>query len=250
MIILKHLLAEQTTATLYCKRDVLSRAEFSADKWKAIGIMSKRNIAGTNISSEHSIGNAIDWHGKKGPGDPVMQKLANYLVKNATKYNIVNVIYNNKIWNYPAGWHSYTGKNPHIDHVHVDFKRTKQSADKQKNNDAIQKAIWIIYNTITKYPQRHFKQFSSFFNDDEESASKYFNDLYSNKVNNPILKKIELSCTLEDRLSIESLRSACKQIYYMIKNGKTGSIPVEFYKWNKLANQYKLTIQNIKWNYM
>ena len=83
MISLKHLLAEQTSATKFCKQLVLSKPEFSADKWKAIGIWSKRNIAGTNTPSQHSTGNAIDWHGKKGPGDPVMQKLANWLVKNA-----------------------------------------------------------------------------------------------------------------------------------------------------------------------
>ena len=253
MISLKHLLAEQTTATIYCKRDVLSRAEFSADKWKAIGIMSKRNIAGTNTPSQHSIGNAIDWHGKKGPGDPVMQKLADYLVSNASKYNFVNVIYNKKIWNSPKGWHVYNGKNPHTDHVHVDFKRdilSNKNKNNQKNNDQLQRAIWIIYNTLTRYPDRHFKQFKTLFNDDEIKASSYFSKRYTDKINKPILKKIELSCSLEDRLNIENIRTACRKLYFLIKDGKNDKIPIEFYKWNKTTNRYKLTVQNIKWDYM
>jgi hypothetical protein len=256
MIILKHLLTEQTSATKFCKQLVLSKPEFSADKWKAIGIWSKRNIAGTNTPSQHSMGNAIDWHGKKGIGDPVMQKLANWLVKNADIIQAQNIIYNRKIWNPSQGWHAYSGVSPHTDHVHVDFKKVNATAniDNQKNNDLLQRAIWTIYNTITRYPERHFKQFKSWNplkgGDNEGAAAKYFSKLYTDKINQPILEKIELTSSLEDKLNIENIRNACIEIYYMIKNGKSGKIKIEFYKWNPTYKRYKLTNQTIDWNYM
>jgi len=256
MIILKHLLTEQTSATKFCKQLVLSKPEFSADKWKAIGIWSKRNIAGTNTPSQHSMGNAIDWHGKKGIGDPVMQKLANWLVKNADIIQAQNIIYNRKIWNPSQGWHAYSGVSPHTDHVHVDFKKVNATAniDNQKNNDLLQRSIWTIYNTITRYPERHFKQFKSWNplkgGDNEGAAAKYFSKLYTDKINQPILEKIELTSSLEDKLNIENIRNACIEIYYMIKNGKSGKIKIEFYKWNPTYKRYKLTNQTIDWNYM
>jgi hypothetical protein len=256
MITLKHLLTEQTSATKFCKQLVLSKPEFSADKWKAIGIWSKRNIAGTNTPSQHSMGNAIDWHGKKGIGDPVMQKLANWLVKNADIIQAQNIIYNRKIWNPSHGWHAYSGVSPHTDHVHVDFKKVNATAniDNQKNNDLLQRAIWTIYNTITRYPERHFKQFKSWNplkgGDNEGAAAKYFSKLYTDKINQPILEKIELTSSLEDKLNIENIRNACIEIYYMIKNGKSGKIKIEFYKWNPTYKRYKLTNQTIDWNYM
>jgi len=256
MITLKHLLTEQTSATKFCKQLVLSKPEFSADKWKAIGIWSKRNIAGTNTPSQHSMGNAIDWHGKKGIGDPVMQKLANWLVKNADIIQAQNIIYNRKIWNPSQGWHAYSGVSPHTDHVHVDFKKINATAniDNQKNNDLLQRAIWTIYNTITRYPERHFKQFKSWNplkgGDNEGAAAKYFSKLYTDKINQPILEKIELTSSLEDKLNIENIRNACIEIYYMIKNGKSGKIKIEFYKWNPTYKRYKLTNQTIDWNYM
>ena len=256
MITLKHLLTEQTSATKFCKQLVLSKPEFSADKWKAIGIWSKRNIAGTNTPSQHSMGNAIDWHGKKGIGDPVMQKLANWLVKNADIIQAQNIIYNRKIWNPSQGWHAYSGVSPHTDHVHVDFKKVNATAniDNQKNNDLLQRAIWTIYNTITRYPERHFKQFKSWNplkgGDNEGAAAKYFSKLYTDKINQPILEKIELTSSLEDKLNIENIRNACIEIYYMIKNGKSGKIKIEFYKWNPTYKRYKLTNQTIDWNYM
>lgn len=256
MITLKHLLTEQTSATKFCKQLVLSKPEFSADKWKAIGIWSKRNIAGTNTPSQHSMGNAIDWHGKKGVGDPVMQKLANWLVKNADIIQAQNIIYNRKIWNPSQGWHAYSGVSPHTDHVHVDFKKVNATAniDNQKNNDLLQRAIWTIYNTITRYPERHFKQFKSWNplkgGDNEGAAAKYFSKLYTDKINQPILEKIELTSSLEDKLNIENIRNACIEIYYMIKNGKSGKIKIEFYKWNATYKRYKLTNQTIDWNYM
>jgi hypothetical protein len=259
MITLKHLLTEQTAATIYCKRDILSKPQFSANKWKSIGIWSNRNIGNTNRKSEHAFGNAIDWSGKGGVGDPVMQELANYLVSKADVYNIQNIIYNRKAWNSKQGWHTYKippGGSPHLDHVHVDFKKINATAniDNQKNNDLLQRAIWTIYNTITRYPERHFKQFKSWNplkgGDNEGAAAKYFSKLYTDKINQPILEKIELTSSLEDKLNIENIRNACIEIYYMIKNGKSGKIKIEFYKWNPTYKRYKLINQTIDWNYM
>lgn len=105
--------------TKNCLNDVLSQPQFKG-KWNQIGGYANRNIAGETTKSEHAFGNALDFHGKT---SDVMQTLADYLVSNATRLEAKNVIYNRKIWNSPRGWHPYTGQNPHIDHVHVDFIR-------------------------------------------------------------------------------------------------------------------------------
>jgi hypothetical protein len=109
-----------------CLEHVLSKPQFSG-KWSTIGGKAVRNIGTTSSPSEHALGNALDFHGKQGVGDPVMQELADYLVSNASSLSVKNVIYNKKIWNSPRGWHDYSwtsiGGSPHTDHVHVDFIR-------------------------------------------------------------------------------------------------------------------------------
>lgn len=86
-------------------------------KVSSFGICSCRPIDGTNEWSQHAYCNAEDIHGSPS----VMQNVANFLVKDHKKYDVCNVIYNHRIWNSPAGWHAYSGINPHTDHVHADF---------------------------------------------------------------------------------------------------------------------------------
>ena len=114
-----------TTPAIETLENILSQPQFKG-KWSTIGGKAVRTIAGETTMSEHSYGNALDFHGKKGNLDPIMQTLADYLVDNSSELKVKNVIYNYKIWNSPKGWHTYNtsgGKSPHTDHVHVDFIR-------------------------------------------------------------------------------------------------------------------------------
>lgn len=84
----------------------------------SFGICSCRSIVGSPGEwSQHAYCNAEDIHGTAA----VMQAVANFLVHEAGRLNVENVIYNRRIWNAGQGWHAYTGENPHTDHVHVDF---------------------------------------------------------------------------------------------------------------------------------
>jgi hypothetical protein len=112
-----------TDPAVDCLNNVLSQPQFKG-KWSNIWGYADRYVAGSKIKSEHSYGNALDYVAKGGDLDPTMQKLADYLVDNASELKVKNVIYNYKIWNSPKGWHDYDtsgGKSAHTDHVHVDF---------------------------------------------------------------------------------------------------------------------------------
>jgi len=255
MICLRHLITEQTAATKYCKQDVLSKSQFSADKWKAIGIFSNRNIGGTNIKSQHAFGNAIDWHGKKGTNDPVMQELADYLVDNASKYNIANVIYNRRAWSLNSGWTTYHGQSPHTDHVHVDFKRsvnTKNIAN-QKNNDIIQRAVWNMYNITTRFPEKYFKRFKGsawILGDDKPNeASQHLIALY-NEAWLEIFDDIISNTSPEDLKNIQLLNKAVKAVAKLIKDGDAGKISFKFKKWDPKLQQYKTIGQLFNWQFM
>lgn len=254
MIYLRNLIVEQTAATKFCKQDVLSKPEFSANKWSAIGIWSKRNIAGTNTPSQHSYGNAIDWHGAKGIGDPIMQELADYLVDNASKYHIANVIYNRKIWNQPNGWYHYSGQNPHTNHVHVDFKSSNsKNFVNQKNNDVIQRAVWNVYNITTRFPAKYFKRFKGspwIYGDDKpKEASKYLLALY--KLNwLDTFDEIITTASQEDLKNIELLNEAVKAVAKLIANGDSGKVSFKFKKWDSKQQQYKTIGQSFNWQFM
>lgn len=118
-------LGSLTDPAVDCLNNVLAQPQFKG-KWSNIWGYANRSVAGTSTKSEHSYGNALDYVGKKGNLDPIMQTLADYLVDNSSELKVKNVIYNYKIWNSPKGWHDYDtsgGKSPHTDHVHVDFIR-------------------------------------------------------------------------------------------------------------------------------
>jgi hypothetical protein len=255
MIHLKHLITEQTAAAKYCKQDVLSKSQFSADKWKAIGVWSKRNIAGTNTPSQHSFGNAIDWHGKAGPGDSVMQELADYLVTNASKYNIANVIYDRKIWNPKRGWNTYHGQSLHTDHVHVDFKRTGnvKNISKQQNNEIVQRAVWDMYNITTKFPEKYFKRFKGSAwipgDDKPKEAAQHLIALY--RLNwMDVFDKIISNASPEELKNIETLNKAVNAVSKLIQNGDSGKVSFKFKKWDSKQQQYKTIGQVFNWQFM
>ena len=97
-----------------------------------VGIFNKRNIAGTSTPSLHAEGRALDIGllvarpDEKVLGDQLFQ----LLIDNADELGLSEVIWNKKIWSTTNTTpHTYTGVNPHIDHVHVGFTRDGSQLD-------------------------------------------------------------------------------------------------------------------------
>jgi hypothetical protein len=104
----------------------LLRANFPAIR--KTGIYNDRNVAGTTKKSSHAEGRALDFHldatdpSQKALGD----RLFDAIINKADKIGVDNVIWNGQIWSVGkqvAGKRKYDGKNPHTDHVHVEFTR-------------------------------------------------------------------------------------------------------------------------------
>jgi len=261
MIVLKHLLTEQTEFTKFCKKDILSKSQFSADKWSSIQIWSNRKIAGSNTTSQHATGNAIDWFGKKGVGDPVMQQLTDYLYTNRYFYNIENLIYNRLIWNEGKGWHSYNGVNPHITHVHVDFKINKQSnLSNYKNakliNDKFQTALDDMYYVIVTNPEKYFSEYRSWnplskgIGDDEEGAAEQLKNAYNQLVYDPYIKKYYNNCTKSERANMDAFIKFYNALYQAIYNGRKFTANLTYYKWNSSTNKYVILSKKFVFDYL
>lgn len=82
------------------------------------GICSCRMIAGTSEWSQHAYCNAIDIHASAN----VMSELFYAMIREAERGRvpIAHIIHSYKIWEPGVGIHSYSGVNPHTDHVHID----------------------------------------------------------------------------------------------------------------------------------
>jgi hypothetical protein len=175
-----------TPAAESCAKHILNLPQFSKDKWSEVIGKGHSEIGKTGVTSEHADGNAIDWHGKQGIGDPVMQQLANYLANNANKLRVQYVIYAMKIWSSSQGWHTYKmpkGGDPHYNHVHVDFKRNKSkdntSKKEQPSEIKIHKVVATykndLYDMLILNPGKYFSNFRGWIlGDDEEKAYQYF----------------------------------------------------------------------------
>lgn len=95
--------------------DVFKQPQFSG--LGDIGAFNCRVVEGTSEYSDHSWGNAIDFTGSSN----LLQTLRDYLEKNAGKLNVKYVIYNRQISTAGKNRRAYTGSDPHILHLHVDF---------------------------------------------------------------------------------------------------------------------------------
>jgi hypothetical protein len=98
-----------------------------------LGIFVCRNIKGTNVRSAHAEGRALDiglradLPAEKFVGDQLFRTL----IDSARRSGIDNVIWNRQIWSISLGgprpWigHYKSGalKNPHTDHLHVEWTR-------------------------------------------------------------------------------------------------------------------------------
>lgn len=80
----------------------------AAERWAPKG---GRNIEGTNRPSLHNTGDALDLRG------PDLNAIKEWAI---SQPGVKTVIYNRQIWNPKTGWRPYD-KNPHLDHVHVDY---------------------------------------------------------------------------------------------------------------------------------
>jgi hypothetical protein len=255
------------------KKHVLSLPEFSADKWSAIGGYSNRNIGQTDKLSQHAKGNALDWHGAKGNLDPIMKKLADWLVSNAGQFHVQNIIYNKMIWNWPTGWHSYPykkipGGSPHTDHVHVDFiesnKKSTIKADQAKIHKYVQQARWSLYNMITKYPERYFQNFKAWTinigsgrnvgTDNEKGAANYLTDTWEEYWGTGA-KTYDLRNALKyahphDRENIKTLIILVNLIALSILKGESKTWSVPFWNYDESTETWKQVKRTYRWDYM
>lgn len=68
--------------------------------------------------SQHSYGNADDVFGSR----TVLTAVASWGFRTAAKWSVATVIWDRRIWSYKTRrWSTYTGDNPHTDHVHFDY---------------------------------------------------------------------------------------------------------------------------------
>lgn len=83
---------------------------------------------GIGPTGEHAQGRALDFmtltENQQAYRDKVGDEIANYLWKHRKRLGVWYVIWNRRIISMTyesSGWRSYTGSNPHTDHVHVSF---------------------------------------------------------------------------------------------------------------------------------
>jgi hypothetical protein len=274
---LKSLLTESviTPAAKFCLDYILSLPQFSRDKWSAIGVDGHKKIGTTNTPSEHATGNAIDWHGKQGVGDPVMQQLADYLVDNADMFNAQYIIYNTKIWSRSQGWYIYNvprGGSKHLDHVHVDFKRNATEKDVLDNasiniNKKVMHVVYSLYNILVKNPskEKYFGQFSSMTpvyikpdtdgnyrvgsGDDEKAAAKWFITYYRDNFKKELDGLLKIA-NKEERSNIGRIQYIVSNVYNAILNGDEWSHVAKFYVYDPVKQQYKSVPMKFDWNFL
>ncbi len=98
---------------------------------RSLGIVRACRIGG---KSEHKEGRAFDWgvNAKTASGRAKVESFKTWLLKTdkygnkyamARRTGIMYVIWNKRIWSAsrPTVWRTYTGSNPHTDHVHISF---------------------------------------------------------------------------------------------------------------------------------
>lgn len=110
------------------KPGILLFAQLVSTHWgKTRYHTSRQCVAGDG--TQHAEGRALDWTmnaydaGEKALGDTVVAWLSNNSGELARRFGIMYVIWNRKIWySYrPGTFETYTGSNPHTDHIHFSF---------------------------------------------------------------------------------------------------------------------------------
>lgn len=244
-----------------CLAKVLSK--FGQNKFKYIWGRNARNIDGTDVVSQHTYGNALDFmvFDNKKLGDAVN----NFLLKNRKDLDIKNLIWYRKIWNSSTDFtgKTYTGEHSHKDHVHVDFisveDQAKESYINKKNNTFLVNLI-ISYHYISSTKQgaeEYFGKFRSWnplspgIGDDEEGAADKLTSRFE-KIYEPELKRIEndKSTSQEDKENVQYIRQIITTLSDAILNGKSVSFDVVYNKYDATTNSYVNKTKSFDWNYM
>lgn len=98
---------------------------FAGQGGKNLGIFNCRTVRGGTTTSLHGEGRACDL-GINPHGAPYGTLLAERLRLSSAELGIQCIIWHRRIWSgaYPdSGWRSYSGTNPHVDHLHVELSR-------------------------------------------------------------------------------------------------------------------------------
>lgn len=246
-----------------CLYDVIEH--FGEDSFSTIGGYNYRNVAGSDSLSEHAYGNALDIHPKNGDKS-IGDQLQKYLLDNRSRLQISTIIWNRKIWSPRKNFaeRTYTGQNPHTDHVHVDFIRGNQAKnpesainDNMEINTYVKNLIYAYYNISTKNPAGYFQQFKSWnplapgIGDNEEGAANKLIDRFL-KMYDPKLVNYEQlpTITIQNKDNIQTLRQMIDKLTNAILNGRSTNFIVRFYVLNKNTDQYEIKSLNFKWDYL
>jgi len=243
-----------------CLSKVLNK--FGQNKFKNIWGRVARNIQDSNEPSQHTYGNALDFmvYNDKKLGDTVKS----FLLKHKEDLDIKNLIWYRQIYNsstnFAGGPYS---KNPHTDHVHVDFisveDQKKESYINKKNNSYLVNLISAYYNiSSTKAgSEDYFGKFRSWnplspgIGDDEEGAAdkltSRFEQLYE-----PELTRLQNDSTTseQDKKNIQYIRQIVTTLSNAILNGKSVSFELVYYKYDVTTNSYVTKTKSFEWNYI
>ncbi len=105
-----------------------SLKEVVLERWSppvtAVGGYSCRAIVGGSSTSIHGLGRAIDIMVDSTTPEGLAKgdEIRNWMINNAANLGVQRVIWNRNTWvANKDGWRPYTGKNPHVDHLHVEI---------------------------------------------------------------------------------------------------------------------------------
>jgi hypothetical protein len=276
MIKLNQILSEATITprAAACKKDVLNH--FGQNAYTSVEVYNYRTIGKSSALSQHALGNAVDFRVSKpfiGKAENVTAKqkrlgddTLNYLLDNADRFAIQNIIWFKKIYSRPSFQaRNYNGENPHYDHVHVDFvSQNKKDFDTSTKptsaavtNKYLVGVINAYYKISTTDPESYFEEFRSWnpfskgIGDDEEGASNKLMTRFL-KIYEPKLNELERnsSTSIEDKENIQTIRKIVYTLNEAILDGKSINFSVPYYKLVPSTGKYQNAVLIFKWNYL
>jgi hypothetical protein len=276
MIKLNQILSEATITprAAACKKDVLNH--FGQNAYTSVEVYNYRTIGKSSALSQHAFGNAVDFRVSKpfiGKAENVTSEqkrlgddTLNYLLDNADRFAIQNIIWFKKIYSRPSFQaRNYGGVNPHYDHVHVDFvPQNKKDFDTSTRptsaaatNKYLVEVIKAYYKISTTDPESYFEEFRSWnpfskgIGDDEEGASNKLMTRFL-KIYEPKLNELERnpSTSIEDKENIQIIRKLVYTLNEAILDGKSVDFSVPYYKFIPSAGKYQNVVLIFKWNYL
>jgi hypothetical protein len=276
MIKLNEILSEATITprAAACKKDVLNH--FGQNAYTGVEVYNYRTIGKSSALSQLAFGNAVYFRVSKpfiGKAENVTAEqkrlgddTLNYLLDNADRFAIQNIIWFKKIYSRPSFQaRNYNGENPHYDHVHVDFvSQNKKDFDTSTRpasaavtNKYLVGVINAYYKISTTDPESYFEEFRSWnpfskgIGDDEEGASNKLMTRFL-KIYEPKLNELERnpSTSIEDKENIQTIRKIVYTLNTAILDGKSIDFSVPYYKLVPSVGKYQNAVLIFKWNYL